>query len=518
MDSSDWEAAVADPTTPVIWSTFYDVCKGLEGGNRIAWGLNLMQALCESTPGEVGNPHNLPKDREGMRQMLKPIIEPMSPQMRSKALRFLRALLAADAMLADIHAALPRYWRVEEAPVLARQMRIINTDCLPKGTYKPWVEELWRDVLSENRDRAWHTSATAKQELSMCHKFLRSTGWLDMEFKNLTEFKCFLVDTVSTQRLLDIANQFVDTLCHNDASAKRYRHIFRLLFVRQWRCISDEDFKSSVMSRCRKRVRDIERPEDLAALSEHSASTNVSQLMRHADREFHFTSEEESRLRAACVDIRDRLVLDLLITTGLRRRGLLNVTISNVADRDVGGRWIARDRGMTLTKKRRAHTFLLHYPAKQAIENWLNTAEDQGGRPNTASAFLLPSSKTDDGQLSVSALSHAFKMMCERAGIPKSSGKCHLHALRHTHAHRLRDAKNEGRVITASLGHSDPKTTCLYLRDAAVSVAAELTVPPNWQPPQKVVDRKHTRTKEDAVAREVLRDWARRNNHHTEAP
>lgn len=526
MDRQAWDAWIAGIAGPgaAVWATLRDACDRQEGGRRTAWTLNLLRALACAAPDRDEDDdlaRRLPTDPEAMRAALAPHLAPLSPARRARALRWLRAALdGAGPPLAAAAAALPRHWRREPAPVLARQTRVVNTDSLPRGPHRPWVEALFRDLLRANRETAWRTSATARQELALCHKFLRSTGWLDRDFPDLAAFEAFVRGTLSVDDLVACANRFTDTLCRSEASAQRYRHVFRLLFVRQWRCLTDADFRGHVLGRCcRRPSRDVERPEDLEALSERSSAAGhrtgaaAAALLALADREFHFTVAEEARLRAACAGPRDRLVLEVLVTTGLRRRGFLNILTESVAYRaaaaaDGGGpgRWVARDRGTTLTKKRRLHTFLLHHPARVAIEAWLNTPEGAGGRPRHPSAFLVPSARTDDGQLSVSSLARWFGRLCARAGIPRSTGKCHLHALRHTHAHRLREAKNEARVITASLGHRDPKTTSLYLRDAMATVAEGMTLPAGWGAPPPP---KRRSSSDHRLAHEVLREWKR---------
>ena len=164
------------------------------------------------------------------------------------------------------------------------------------------------------------------------------------------------------------------------------------------------------------------------------------------------------RLMGAQVKILDSLVVAMLQTTGLRRRGLVNVLISDIASRDTDTRrWVAKDFSRTLTKGAKTHEFKMFPLGQRCVEAWLNTPTSQGGRPASPSPFLIPSARTDDGQMSVSVLTRIFKACCLRAGFGDGP-RCHLHAMRHYHMQQLKVLGNDDTMIQAQAGHADVRT------------------------------------------------------------
>lgn len=110
--------------------------------------------------------------------------------------------------------------------------------------------------------------------------------------------------------------------------------------------------------------------------------------------------------------------------------GLINILVRNVAD--VGDeteptvclcvkhgccrRWVVLPFGQTLTKGNKSLRFQIQPVQRRDIDAWLNTPEENGGRPRGPSPFLLPSASLDNGQMSVSTLTRIFKQICKRAG------------------------------------------------------------------------------------------------------
>lgn len=193
----------------------------------------------------------------------------------------------------------------------------------------------------------------------------------------------------------------------------------------------------------------------------------------------HFSSDEVDKLRAACRSIQEQLIVVLLATTGLRRQGLLNITVPTIASRDDQGVWRAEQTCETLTKGRKTHEFTVHKNTAACIERWLNTPEAQGGRPMTPSAFLFPSRTVDNGQLSRTSLTNIFKGICKRAGLDKDK-RDHPHAMRHTYAHQLLDDGNDITVVKSELGHRSLKTTARYVRESRDATMKKLKTPVSW--------------------------------------
>jgi integrase len=266
--------------------------------------------------------------------------------------------------------------------------------------------------------------------------------------------------------------------------------VFNLLFVRVWRKRT-EPFRAFAK---RKRLKSLEELD--AELSESSGHGGGA---RGRD---HWTEAELTALRDAAGDHpRDAMIVTLLLMTGLRRRGLLNVRLDDIAHRDSAtGRWVAETAAHTLTKGLHQHHFRLTDEAARAVERYLNTPEARGGRPRSPSCFLLPSGCTDNGQLSPTALTRAFKRVCARAGFA-GDPRAHLHSMRHTHAHQLVDAGNDLRAVQASLGHRRMQTTERYVRDTLEDVMERIHVPAAWQSAGREPGRPRRCTRDVLAAR-----------------
>lgn len=342
---------------------------------------------------------------------------------------------------------------------------------MPRNVNKSWMKELFCDVMKTKKAR-WKTSATGRQEISMLHKFLRATGWASLEFEGLASFRNYVAREVTENQIVETCMGFLDKFCAEQASRRRYQHIFRLFFVAYLEKVSKERFHAIVDATIPEYETLADLDERLSASTCHDGNTG--------DNRKYFTQEEVDRLLQAQHRIIDRLVVAMLETTGLRRRGLVNVRISDVATRDVStGRWTAGEFGKTLTKGAKWHDFKLFPLARGCIDAWLNSSPKFGGRPPSPSLFLLPSARTDDGQMSVSMLTRLFKACCLRAGLENST-RCHLHAMRHYHMQRLKELGNEDSAIQVQAGHEDIRTMHTYTDRSVAMVSRTLRTPVTW--------------------------------------
>ena len=400
----------------------------LEGGARRDWALRLLRPVLAADPGAPG------AVTAAVERALAP--HRGSPQMRRKGLRMLRAMLRADGERDAWLRVLPRQLRREPEP-LRRQRHVVEEDCLPAPapTDPPWLADVLRGIARHESTAHWRTSASFRQTMYMVRHFLRCSGLLDA-----TSAAAFYarVDGLSEEAVRDHCQRFVDALCRTTAAARRYQRVFNLLFLHVFGRITEP------VRTLRKRRRTL----TLAQLDDILSQTTVRSRTLAADGDAdaaadrgrdHFTPAEVDRLLdASRAAPRDRLMIVLLLVTGLRRRGLLNIRTLDIADPPAaggGGGWRARTVSSTLTKGLRVHRFRLTASARLAVEAWLNTPERDGGRPDHPSPFLFPSGCTDNGALSPSALARAFKAVCRRAGLG-GDRRSHLHAMRHTHAHR----------------------------------------------------------------------------------
>ena len=135
----------------------------------------------------------------------------------------------------------------------------------------------------------------------------------------------------------------------------------------------------------------------------------------------------------------------------------------------------------------RDHEFKIYPLAAEAIECWLNTPELEGGRPASTSPFLLPSRRSDDGQMSVSTLTRLFQNCCRTAGITTLHN---LHAMRHYHAQVLYENHNDLSAISVDMGHSSEAITkAVYIQQDAKTILDGLKRPTAWDNKHREVDR-----------------------------
>jgi integrase len=338
------------------------------------------------------------------------------------------------------------------------------------------MTDLFREILDHDASATWRTSKTANQSLNMIHKFLRCSGLLDapsLEVFHDTRSK------LTTESIQELCRAFTDRFCVTGASARRYVCVMNHIFCNVWSMLPK---KISVPMRKRKIVT-LSEMED--RLSQSTRAGNSVSGDRD-DRGDYFNNEEVKKITDAASRgpnrVRDTLLVSLLETTGLRRMGVLNILIRDVADTgDDSGRWVALTSGKTLTKGAKYQPFKIHGVTRIRLEEWLNTPEEEGGRPRGPSPFLFPSATMDNGQMSTSTLTKIFKDICTRAGF-EGDPRAHLHAMRHTYAHMLKAKGNNVKQISVSLGHASVQVTdSVYLRDTFDQGVAGLVIPEHWK-------------------------------------
>ena len=315
----------------------------------------------------------------------------------------------------------------------------------------------------------------------MVHRFLRCSGLLD--FEDFDAFRRHLA-TLSAEVVRDTCAAFTDRLCTSTQSAHAYVRVFNLLFVDVFGVVPHR----FTVPRRKHRIISLQELDDMLSTA---SSGRLDGRMPRTD---HYTQPETERLLAAAarLGLRDHLAVALLVTTGLRRRGLLNIRVADVATRAVDdGVWQSDVAGRTREKGGKTRSFPIFPSVQCALERWLNTAAANGGRPPGPSPYLFPSGTGDAGQLSPSALSRAFRQVCGHAGL--ADHRAHLHALRHSCAHRLLDSGNTPRQIAAYLGHTSASTTeKYYLRETPTEVTRNMQLPPDWIPAVHANNKEHT--------------------------
>lgn len=309
----------------------------------------------------------------------------------------------------------------------------------------------------------------------MVHRFLRCVGLL-----NFDDFPSFRehIHNLAAQTIQEMCAAFADRLCASSNSARAYVRIFNIMFVDVFNVVPHR----FIVPRRRHRIISISELDDMLSTTSSTIGGGSAGLPRTD----HFTASETDQLISAAAQcgLRDHLMVTLLATTGLRRRGLLNIRTIDVAklseNSNMEPHWDADVAGNTREKGGKTRSFPLFPNVQALIEKWLNTNEHNGGRPYGPSPYLFPSGTGDKGQLSVSAIGNAFRRVCQKAGL--ADHRAHLHAMRHSCAHRLLDSGNTPRQIAAYLGHSSASTTeKYYLRENPTDVTKKMHLPVEWK-------------------------------------
>lgn len=464
---AEWASFVAQPgPESMLYRGLYEVVEGFEHGTRTAWALNLLVTLCIKVT-DSRDPSKLPCDSNVLRPALDEVLGMASAQVQRKGLHLLRCMLDSHEALRPLLQHLPRRLRLAPDPV-RRRMQVVVDDAIPTAIRGTWAAELFTNILGHNATSGWRTSASAHQNLAMIHKFLRATGLLDCT--SLAQFES-TIRAKSRAEIERMCGDFTDKLCASSASARAYVGVFNMLFHK----VFDVLQQPLAIPRKRRRMLTLEQLDRELSVAGSSVSGRRGKGVT-----FLSTEEVERLVQAAESKPQDSLIVGLLVTTGLRRRGLLNIKVSDVAKRHTEGsaihNWQADRGGQTTEKGRKTRTFPI-FPGVQVImERWLNTPPDDGGRPLGPNPYLFPSHRTDNGQMSVTTLTRIFHRLCAMAGIDQN--RAHPHILRHTCAHRLLDMGNTSRQIAAYLGHSNSTITeRFYLQDSVENITRDMRLP-----------------------------------------
>jgi integrase len=394
----------------------------------------------------------------------------------------------------------------------------------PTAVDRPWVRDLLQRILEHPASAGWRTSRSAHQNLCLIQKALRGVGLLQHD--SLQAFEAAVGD-LSEDDVRDRCAEYVRTLCRTASSARAYVHAFNIVFHAVYGAVREP-------LRVPKRRRPVVALEDL----DRELSSHHSAADGHARDVAHLSVAETERVIEACRGSpRDALIVAMLSTTGLRRRGLLNIRAEDVARCDDARHWTALTGGVTVEKGRTRRSFpARHRPdgKKKAYRRRCRprlspralgpreVAEYVRARRRTATgarAVPLPVASRRqragrDGAalhcaaaalpMSVAALNNLVRRRCLEAGIDRA--RAHPHVFRHSCAHRLLEQGNTPREIAAYLGHTSSVTTeRFYLRDSTENIVAGMRTP--WSAAAaSVAPPSPVKTQYAAVSRDLVRE------------
>jgi len=187
------------------------------------------------------------------------------------------------------------------------------------------------------------------------------------------------------------------------------------------------------------------------------------------------TKDDLEKLHSVAVsDVLDELFFMLLLTTGMRIGGFVNLKCSDVADLQ-NGCWQIKDEGKTREKGNKIFTFHIHSRVRELLYIWLNKRRSLAAM----SDYIFPG--RHDVHISTESLRSRFRKMCRKAGIQGT--RAHPHALRHSFSHILFDLGNSPDTVAKLINHSSVATTQkYYLRESAAEAANKAIMP--WLPKQ----------------------------------
>lgn len=142
-------------------------------------------------------------------------------------------------------------------------------------------------------------------------------------------------------------------------------------------------------------------------------------------------------------NIKHRLLIELLYSTGLRLSECINLQYSNL-DLNDGIGWVRQGKGA------KDRIFIISELFRKDLLDYMEKMDENG------KGYIF---SVNGRKMSPRGLQHAIKMSALRAGIDK---KVHVHTLRHSFATHLLENGVDIRKIQKLLGHSNLQTTEIY--------------------------------------------------------
>ena len=189
------------------------------------------------------------------------------------------------------------------------------------------------------------------------------------------------------------------------------------------------------------------------------------ELGKTGDRQIDFLENEEierllnSAANGSPQDLRDRAILEMLFSTGLRVSELCSLNRDSVN--------LKRSEFAVRGKGDKIRVVFLSDPAKTALEKYLKERKDvdealfvrNGQRPYYAKASRGKQADSEDLRLTPRSIQRIIKKYAAKAGLIKN---IHPHTLRHSFATDLLRNGADLRSVQALLGHANVTTTQIY--------------------------------------------------------
>lgn len=145
---------------------------------------------------------------------------------------------------------------------------------------------------------------------------------------------------------------------------------------------------------------------------------------------------------------RDRAIILLMLSTGLRRAEVVNLDVEDVVIRPRSG-WVTVRCG----KGRKERTVPLPADGRKSVQAWLEAREHVA--PKNEPALFL---SQKGGRLHKRSLAGRVAVIADAAGLED----IHPHTLRHTYAKSLVDTGTQLNAVAEMMGHESVDTTAIY--------------------------------------------------------
>ena len=169
------------------------------------------------------------------------------------------------------------------------------------------------------------------------------------------------------------------------------------------------------------------------------------------------------------VDIRDKAIIELFYSSGLRLAELCNINIEDLSIKEQTCR--------VLGKGNKTRIVPIGIKAIQSLNLWLRSREIKINLKDPTNALFI---NNKGYRLSHRSVQLRIKKISEKRGLPD----LHPHMLRHSFASHVLESSGDLRAVQEMLGHSDIATTQIYTKL-------------DFQHLTKVYDKTHPRAKKN---------------------